>query len=69
MAKNQEENSEALTKMMSKFIYGYALSKAIYDDYCKSAAQAEGISIIDVQKRIDEETEKYFKEFKDKFKA
>ena len=59
---------DELTKMFSRYLTGWAMSKAILDDYCEVISKIESTTPELVKDRIMKKTQKYFDDAKIKSK-
>ena len=56
------EPDKMLADVMSKFLTGYALSKALLEDYAKVVAKLEGITEQEVKDRVQKRMQEIFEE-------
>ena len=62
LTKNKSDmgNFDALTKQFSRYLTGWAMSKAILEDYSKVISKLENTSKEEVQQRIMKKTQEHF---------
>ncbi|AVF49401.1 hypothetical protein OZ664_20045 [Elizabethkingia sp. HX WHF] len=64
----KSEKESALTAQFSRYLTGWAMSKAILDDYCEVISKLENISPEIVRERIMAKTQGYFDQAKEEAK-
>jgi len=55
---------DVLTNYMAKFLTGFAMSKAILEDYAKMASKIEGVTEKEIKERVGKRAEEIFQEAK-----
>ncbi|OBW40839.1 hypothetical protein AB670_02790 [Chryseobacterium sp. MOF25P] len=53
-------NLDAITEQFSRYLTGWAMSKAILDDYCEVVSKLENVSTDEVKERILKKTKENF---------
>jgi hypothetical protein len=61
----ENENKSELKKYWGSFMTGFAMSKAILEDYAKVISKIEGVEEKEVQERIIKRTREIFTETKE----
>lgn len=56
------DNFEILSNQFARYLTGWAMSKAILDDYCETVSKIENKSVEEVRERILKKTQQYFDE-------
>lgn len=65
---DKNETLDAVTLQFSRYLTGWALSKAILEDYSSVISKLENVHPEEVKKRVMEKTKEYFNEAKESIK-
>ncbi len=51
---------DALSEQFARYLTGWAMSKAILEDYCEAVSKIENVPQAEIKERILKKTEEYF---------